>query len=124
MTRSTLLPATLITTSASDLRLDATASEVSASVMVTNRGTREGKEVVQLYLELPGEARPVRRLATFAKVGLESGKARQLVFTLSRDSVERPLSFWKDGWRDAHSRLKVFIGASATDIRLTGEVNV
>ncbi len=108
----------------SDLQLDATDSEVRASVTLTNRGDRNGKEVAQLYIELPGEAKSVRRLGTFAKVHLKPGESQQLQFTLPRDGVERPLAYWNDGWKDAHGALKVFVGASAVDIRLSGEVSI
>ncbi|MDD7972953.1 glycoside hydrolase family 3 protein [Roseinatronobacter alkalisoli] len=107
-----------------DLQLEATASEVRASVTLTNRGSREGKEVVQLYLELPGEDKPVRRLGTFAKVSLKPGESRQVQFTLPREGVERPLAHWQDGWQEAQGTLKIFVGASALDIHLTGEVNI
>lgn len=108
----------------SDLRLDATDCEVRASVTVTNIGSRDGKEVAQLYIELPGEAKPVRRLGTFAKVCLKPGESQQVQFALPRDGVERSLAYWNDGWQDARGALKVFVGASAVDIRLSGVVNI
>ena len=46
-----------------------------------NTGTREGKEVAQLYIRDPvaSRSRPVRELKAFEKVALASGEARTLV---------------------------------------------
>jgi beta-glucosidase len=106
----------------SNLRLKAVESGVRATVTITNQGERQGKEVVQLYHELPGEAVAVRRLAGFAKVDLAPGASIDVVISLHRESVERPLTYWDNGWQDAHGMLQVLVGASATDIRLAGEV--
>ena len=57
------------------------------SCTVRNTGERPGTEVVQLYLHDPVAqvARPVRWLAGFARVPLEPGQARQVVFRLHAD---------------------------------------
>ena len=54
---------------------------------VRNTGTRAGHEIVQLYLSDPVAqvARPVHWLAGFARVPLEPGQARQVVFRLHAD---------------------------------------
>ena len=108
----------------SELSVQTTATGVRVAVTVTNAGTRFGKEVVQFYHELPGEAQPVRRLAGFAKVEVAAGASATVEIVLDRNSVERPLSFWQDGWQEAHGALRVFVGASATDIRLSGTVQI
>jgi beta-xylosidase len=60
-------------------------AEVSCTVR--NTGSRAGAEVVQLYLSDPVAqvVRPVRWLAGFARVELEPGQARRVVFRLHAD---------------------------------------
>jgi beta-glucosidase len=57
------------------------------SVTVRNGGGRAGAEVVQLYLtdHVASVTPPVRRLRRFAKVWLQPGESRQVVFELGRD---------------------------------------
>jgi beta-xylosidase len=57
------------------------------SCTVRNTGARAGTEVVQLYLHDPVAqvTRPVRWLAGFARVPLEPGQARRVVFRLHAD---------------------------------------
>jgi beta-glucosidase len=59
---------------------------VSASVTVTNTGTRAGDEVVQLYIHDPvaSISQPVRRLRGFERVTLTPGQSRTVTFTLDR----------------------------------------
>jgi beta-glucosidase len=59
---------------------------VSASVTVTNTGSRTGDEVVQLYIHDPvaSISQPVRRLRGFERVTLTPGQSRTVTFTLDR----------------------------------------
>jgi beta-glucosidase len=69
----------------SGLRLNATRGRrVTASVDVANTGSREGDEVVQLYLHDPvaSLSQPVRRLRGFERVTLKPGEKRTVSFTL------------------------------------------
>lgn len=58
----------------------------SVSATITNRGTREGTEVAQLYIRVPvaSVAQPVRKLRGFERVTLKSGESRTVTFPLSR----------------------------------------
>lgn len=57
---------------------------LQASVVVTNTGSREGTEVVQLYVhdEVASVTRPVRQLVGFRRVALQPGEARTVDFML------------------------------------------
>ena len=72
-----------------DLRLSAAsitpAETLRVSVTVRNTGTREGTEVVQLYLrdEVASVTRPVRELKGFRRVSLRPGEARTIEFVVS-----------------------------------------
>jgi beta-glucosidase len=57
---------------------------LTASVNVTNTGSRRGDEVVQLYLNDPvaSISQPVRRLRGFERVTLDPGQSRRVTFRL------------------------------------------
>ena len=54
--------------------------QVTASFTVTNRGSREGIDVPQLYVTLPGAGK-VRRLAGWCRVALKPGQSAHLAVT-------------------------------------------
>lgn len=66
---------------------------LTATVTVTNTGSREGTETVQLYVrDLVGSVtRPVRQLKGFERVTLAPGESREVRFTLDRET----LSFYR-----------------------------
>jgi len=78
------------TFSVSNLRLGSasvsSSGRITASVDVTNTGSRAGDEVVQLYIHDPvaSISQPVRRLRGFERVTLNPGATRTLTFTLDR----------------------------------------
>ena len=94
---------------------------VEVSLQVRNSGRRAGADVVQLYLRdvessLP---RPPKELKGFQRVHLEPGNARRLTFTVDRAAM----SFFDPGKRDwiaEPGAFEVLVGASSSDIRLTG----
>ncbi|SFC49181.1 beta-glucosidase [Nocardioides terrae] len=59
---------------------------LSATVTVTNTGSRPGDDVVQLYLHDPvaSISQPVRRLRGFERVTLQPGESRSVTFTIDR----------------------------------------
>jgi beta-glucosidase-like glycosyl hydrolase len=91
---------------------------------VVNTGTRPGTEVVQLYLADPvaSVARPVLQLRGFTRVGLDPGVARTVTFTVPTDL----LAFTGLDLRRIvePGLIRVHVGASSADLRLTGEVTL
>ena len=73
----------------SDNTMTATGA-VTATVTVTNTGTREGAEVVQLYIrDMVGSiARPVQELKGFERISLKPGESRQVTFTITPDLLK------------------------------------
>ena len=67
-----------------------TSGSIQASVTVTNTGSREGAEVVQLYIrDLVGSiARPVQELKGFERINLKPGESRQVTFTIDADLLK------------------------------------
>src|SRR5881398_3145913 len=101
----------------SDLRLSAPritpAGAQNVSVTVTNIGSREGAEVVQLYVhdEVASVTRPVRALAGFRRVSLKPGEARTLDFHLTSKELglyNKDMKFVVEP-----GKFRVFVGGSS-----------
>jgi beta-glucosidase len=58
---------------------------VDVAIDVTNTGSREGQEVVQLYIRRPvaSRSRPLRELKAFEKVAIKPGETRTVRFKLA-----------------------------------------
>ena len=91
---------------------------LTVRVTVKNTGTREGQEVVQLYISdkkasLP---RPVKELKGFQKIRLAPGEEKEVAFTIRKDA----LSFFdadKHEWVAEPGKFEAIIAASAADIK-------
>ena len=104
----------------SDIRIEpASGGGVEVSVTVANTGSRDGEEVVQLYIRAPvaGLARPVKELRGFSKVPIAAGKQRRLTFRLM---PEHAAVWFPEGWKLMPGEIDVMVGASADDIRQRG----
>jgi beta-glucosidase len=100
-----------------DLRLNRTTvsakGSVEVSATVTNTGTVEGDEVVQLYIHDPVAtiSQPVRRLRGFERVTLGPGASRVVTFTLDRSDF----GFYDDRGRLVvePGQIDVYVGSSS-----------
>ena len=105
----------------SDIKLDKNkfkAGEViNASVIVKNTGTREGKEVVQLYIrDLVGSStRPVKELKHFEKINLKPGESKTVNFKITVDDLKFYNSNLK--YLAEPGDFKVFIGTNSRDAK-------
>lgn len=93
---------------------------ITASVSVTNSGSRVGKEVVQLYIrDMVGSiTRPVKELKGFQKISLKPGESREVSFRID----EEMLKFYNSELKFAAEPgdFKLFIGTNSRDAK---EVN-
>ena len=100
------------------------AGTVDVSVDVQNIGDREGKEVVQLYINdvISSVITPVRELRGFKKISLKRGEKKTVTFTLN----PRDLSFINFGLERIVEPgvFEVMVGSSCEDIRLKGSFRV
>lgn len=90
------------------------------TVDVTNTGSREGKEIVQLYIgdEKSSIDRPKKELKSFAKVSLRPGETK----TVTMRITEQDLKFWDEtshDWKAEPGKFKAYVCASAEDVRGT-----
>ena len=88
---------------------------------VTNSGSREGAEVVQVYLQprQPGVPRPLRELKGFAKISLKPGETKKVSVPMNG----RSFAYYapeKKSWVAEAGEFGVLVGASSRDIRLQG----
>lgn len=91
---------------------------LTITLPVTNTGSREGSEVIQLYISdlKSSQPRPVKELKGFSKVKLAPGETREVTFTIGKEA----LSFFDDTrheWVAEPGKFEAWIGASSTDIR-------
>jgi beta-glucosidase len=110
----------------SDLEVRATPDGgLTASVVVTNTGARDGAEVVQLYAGVPDSTvvRAPREVRAYAKVPVSAGESRTVELSVARDDLGY-FDVRVDRWIVEGGRYLVDVGSSSRDIRLTAEVEV
>jgi beta-glucosidase len=90
---------------------------ITASISVTNRGSRDGKEVVQLYIrDLVGSiTRPVKELKGFQKIFLKAGETRTVSFTIGINDLKFYNSDLK--YVAEPGDFKIFIGGNSRDVK-------
>jgi beta-glucosidase len=98
---------------------------MSVSVDVTNTGSRAGDDVVQLYVKhLKSKVeRPIEELKGFQRVTLQPNETKTVQIPLEAST----LAFWdeKQGkFKVEAEPVKLMIGSSSKDIKLTATVNV
>jgi beta-glucosidase len=91
--------------------------ELKVTVTLTNKGAREGKEVVQLYVrDVVGTVtRPVKELKGFQKVSLKAGESREVTFTLTPNDLafyNAELKFTTEP-----GEFQVFVGGNSRDVK-------
>lgn len=100
------------------------AGEVNVSVDVKNSGSREGREVVQLYIndEYSSVSTPVKELKGFEKISLAPGEKKTVKFRLTPDQ----LSLFDINLKPVvePGTFSVMVGSSSEDIRLKGGFEV
>jgi len=99
--------------------------EVVVRFTVTNKSEREGDEVAQMYVQHLDSriSRPKLELAGFKRISVPAGESR----TVSLPLTARSLMYWNtrtSSWALERDRVRIEIGASSADVRLSGIVTV
>ncbi len=93
------------------------ADSIRVTVDVTNTGTRDGKEVVQLYIRdlVASVTRPVKELKAFEKVFIKAGETKTVTFYLTNED----LSFYKSdlSFGSEPGKFHVFVGTNSRDVK-------
>lgn len=92
--------------------------KLTVKVTVKNTGSREGQEIVQLYIadkksSLP---RPLKELKGFKKIKLTPGESKEVSFVIDKEA----LSFFDDtkhAWIAEPGKFEAIIAASAADVK-------
>lgn len=111
-----------LTLSSSTLAADET---LTVSVPITNSGSVDGAEIVQLYIHDVKSrlARPEKELKAFAKVFLAAGETKTVSLRLDKHSVGY-FDTKLNAWVAEEGEFKVLVAASSRDIRQTASFEV
>ena len=110
----------------SDAKITEKGDAYEVSVTVKNTGTREGKEVVQLYISAPDNKaanKPAKELKAYAKTkALKAGESETVKLTIKAADLA---SFDEaaSAWVVAEGEYQFLIGASSQDIKATLKAN-
>lgn len=109
----------------SGLAVEADADGITVSVDVANTGDRDGREVVQVYVSVPGSAvqRPVRELKGFANVAVAAGSTERATVRIPNED----LGYYdtaQERWVVEAGDYEVTVGASSRDLRGTATVSL
>jgi beta-glucosidase len=88
-------------------------------VDVTNKGARNGDEVVQLYVRYPDSKvpRPLKQLRGFQRVEIAAGQTRTITLPLAAED----LAYWspeKHAWVVEPGKVELLVGPSSADADL------
>ncbi len=101
------------------------AGALRVSIEVTNRGSRAGDEVVQLYVHemQPAVKRPIRELRGFQRIHLDPGERRAVTFALPAEKLAY-FDEAKNAFVVRPGAFQISIGSSSADIRASSEITV
>ena len=111
-------------TSDNGLMMDASPAVAKVTVNVKNTGSRDGSEVVQLYVHdrAASVAQPPLQLRAFEKISLKAGESRDVTFTLGFDELS---IIGLDMKRVLEAgEFDIMVGASSQDIRQKGILKI
>jgi len=96
--------------------------DVTLAIDVTNVGSRAGHETVQVYLEGPGDGRPVRWLAGFAGVDADPGRTVTATVVIKQRAFEIwvcPASSGENdgGWETPGGTYRLVVAHDVSDDR-------
>jgi beta-glucosidase len=104
-----------------DVKLSTTSiaktGKLTVTISVTNSGSVDGEEVVQLYIRdyTASIVRPVKELKAFEKVSLKAGETKTVSFTLT----QKDLSFLDANGNAVMEagKFSVFVGGNSRDVK-------
>jgi beta-glucosidase len=104
-----------------DLKLSSTSLKgnqtLTASVTVTNSGSRDGKEVVQLYIRdvVGSVTRPVKELKGFQKISLKAGESKTVTFNITTNDLKFYNNNLRYDWESGD--FEIMAGGNSKDVK-------
>ncbi|KIV89631.1 hypothetical protein PV10_07017 [Exophiala mesophila] len=110
----------------SDLIVDDNGVDILVSASVTNTGSIDGAQVVQVYVSQhnPSINRPRKELKGFAKVAVKAGETVQSIIVIPKKYAA---SFWdeeRNAWVQERDTFDVLVGDSSANTPLKGHFKV
>ena len=103
---------------------DLTVNQEGATLTVTNTSTRDGAEVVQLYVSAPGGVfGPARELKGFAKVEVPAGQSVSVTIPFDRYTF-RHWETSRDAWETEAGTWTIHVGRNVEDTPLSATLEV
>jgi beta-glucosidase len=106
---------------------DGANAPVTVIASVTNTGPVAGAEVVQVYLGLPVEGQPPKRLVGFQKAFVEPGASEQVTITIDPTATNHPFGVWdycSQAFVTRSGEYTVYVGNSADNTPHTASLTV
>ena len=106
---------------------DGANAPVTVTGSVTNTGPVAGAEVVQVYLGVPVESQPPKRLVGFKKVFVEPGESKPVTITIDPAATNHPFGVWDYGTQRFVTKpgeYTVYVGNSADNTPYTATFTV
>lgn len=102
---------------------DLTVDDAGVSFTLKNTGSRDGAEVVQLYIgkKESDVFRPKKELKGFDKIFLKAGESRRVTIPFD-DKTFRYYNVDTMNWETEGGEYQVYIAASVSDVRLEGSI--
>ena len=102
----------------SGLSVSGDADGIEVSLDVANTGERDGREVVQVYVSVPGSSvqRPVRELKGFANVAVAAGASERVTVRIPSEDLA-VYDTAQERWVVEGGEYEVTVGASSRDLR-------
>lgn len=103
----------------------ADANGLVVTVDVANTGDRDGREVVQVYVSVPGSSvqRPVRELRGFANVAVAAGSSERVTVRIPGQDLAY-YDVAQERWVVEGGEYQVWAGASSRDLRVSAAVTI
>jgi hypothetical protein len=99
----------------------------AATAVPAGRGPMAGAEVVQVYLGVPVQGQPPKRLVGFQKVFLKPGESKPVTITLDPAATNHPFGVWDYCTHDVATKpgeYTVYVGNAADNTPHTATVTV
>lgn len=95
------------------------------SLDVTNTGSLEGKEIVQLYIgdDESTLVRPIKELKGFKKIAILPGQTQKVTFEITEDMLKY-YDPEKSEWVLEKGTFTAYVGASSVDIKTTAKFEI